>query len=197
MVKYTDFFFLFGCAHSMSKFQGQGSNLCQNCDLSHNNDTTRSLTLYITTENSYSFFFFFFLGPYSQHMEVPRPGTECEPHLHSDPSHYSQILNPLCHSRNSCSFFFFLMCAVVENSFPNKDTEYALLDLIHPNFTCISFYPFGLYSARLSNINFFLCFNIFPQIQEFLKVEFKSFEGEKTPYFTLFIKMDSTWIYVC
>ena len=196
MVKYTDFFFLFGCAHSMSKFQGQGSNLCQNCDLSHNNDTTRSLTHYITTENSYSFFFFL-NGHTHSTWKCPGQGLNVSHTFTVTRATTIRFLTHCATAGTPVLFFFFLMCAVVENSFLNKDTEYALLDLIHPNFTCISFYPFGLYSARLSNINFFLCFNIFPQIQEFLKVEFKSFEGEKTPYFTLFIKMDSTWIYVC
>ena len=52
--------------------------------------------IYLTKDTFFSsFLFFFFLGPYSQHMEVPRPGIELELHLLAyttatamkDPSH--------------------------------------------------------------------------------------------------------------
>ena len=66
----------------------------------------------IQTLKPQQFFFSFFLGPYPQHMEVPRPGVESELQLPAyatatampDPSHVCdlhpsswqcQILNPL------------------------------------------------------------------------------------------------------
>ena len=76
---------------------------------------------------------FFFMAA-SQQMEVPGPGIESEPqlwlklqlqqcqilyltmqdqrlnfHLHSDLSHCSQVLNPLCHSGTSKQEFFDLV----------------------------------------------------------------------------------------
>ena len=55
------------------------------------------------------FFFFFFLSHFlwahPQDMEVPDQGLN--PHLHSDPSSCSWILNPLWHSRNSYRHFLF------------------------------------------------------------------------------------------
>ena len=44
------FFFFFGHAHSMWKFQGQGSNPCHSGHLSQSSDTTRSLAHWATRE---------------------------------------------------------------------------------------------------------------------------------------------------
>ena len=77
------------------------------------------------------YIYFFFKWPFPWHIDFPRPGIESDlqlwqwtdslthclglgieptplhtPPPHSSrPSRYSQILNLLCHSRNSCMFF--------------------------------------------------------------------------------------------
>ena len=57
-----------------------------------------------------------------------------------------------------------VFCAVVQSSLPDKDTQHVLLDFwLSPNFYMYFFHSSGLYSPRLSNKNFFLCFSIFPQ----------------------------------
>ena len=109
-------FFFFGRTLGMQKFPGQGRT-----PWSHSNDTPRSLTCCATWELLYplgiwvfssfepmmndaamilyrfGFFCLFFSQPHLQHMEVPRPGVKSEPQLQQ----YHQILNPLCHNRNS------------------------------------------------------------------------------------------------
>ena len=61
-------------------------------------------------------------------------------------------------------WYTLFICAIVASSFPNKNTQHALLGfLLSPNFYMHFLYSSGLYSTRLSNINFFLCFNTFPQ----------------------------------
>ena len=98
-------FSFFGHVHSMWKFPGQRSNP------HHTSDPNRCC------DNTRFFFSFVFLGPHSQHMEVPRLGVESEPKSLAyatatatrDPSHVCDlhhasqqhhILNPLIKTRD-------------------------------------------------------------------------------------------------
>ena len=75
--------FFFPCTRSIWKLPGQGLNLSHSCDLRH------------SCGNAGSF------NPL--HCAWDRT-----PHLHSDLSCYNQILNPLCHSRNSSICIFII-----------------------------------------------------------------------------------------
>ena len=77
-VSYMHLFLLFGHAHGMQKYPGQGSNPC------HSSNNAGYLTCWATRELHkltilLIVFYFCFLGPRSPHMEVPRSGIKPMP----------------------------------------------------------------------------------------------------------------------
>ena len=72
------FFFLFGRIHGTWRFLGQGSNLSQSNNLSRCSDNARPLTHSARRELRLAEGVFFFLGPNTQHMEVPRLSVKME-----------------------------------------------------------------------------------------------------------------------
>ena len=85
---FPTFFFFFSCIRGIWKFLGQGLNLSFSCDLHCSGGNTGSLT----------------------HCS----GWGSNPYLHSNPSHYSRVLNPLCYSRNSWNFLAFMFLFFVD-----------------------------------------------------------------------------------
>ena len=91
----SNFFFLFGCAHSMQKFPDQGLNSSHGGDLNHSSDTTRSLTAR-PPENSLPFNSLpslqFFLITYSMPSSLDtHTQTHTHTHTHSSDTHYQRL----------------------------------------------------------------------------------------------------------
>lgn len=94
---YPLIYLFIGHIHNI-EFPGPGTELSLRCNLCHSCGDTRS-------------------------FESSLPGRELNPCLHRAPSHWSQILNPLWHSRNSCPFLdgskylFYHFCLILVFSF--------------------------------------------------------------------------------